>query len=57
MNIVEIRVAGRYKLGSHIATGTYSEVYQGKNVHSGEDVAIKLETQKNRYPQVIYEGQ
>ena len=57
MNIVEIRVAGRYKLGSHISTGGYSEVYQGRNVHSGEDVAIKLEDQKNRYPQVIYEGQ
>jgi len=57
MNIVEIRVAGRYKLGSHISTGGYSEIYQGRNVHSGEDVAIKLEDQKNRYPQVIYEGQ
>lgn len=57
MNIVEIRIAGRYKLGAHIGTGGYSEVYQGRNVHSGEDVAIKLEDQKNRYPQVIYEGQ
>jgi serine/threonine protein kinase len=57
MNIVEIRVAGRYKLGSHIGTGAYSDVYRGKNVHSSEDVAIKLEDQKNRYPQVIYEGQ
>ena len=66
MNLVEIRVAGRYKLGTHVGTGAYSEVYQGnyifskikgKNVHSGEEVAIKLEDQKNRYPQVIYEGQ
>ena len=29
MNIVEIRVAGRYKVGGHIGTGAYSEVYQG----------------------------
>jgi serine/threonine protein kinase len=56
MSSVEIRVAGRYRLGKLIGEGQFSKVYEGYNVHSGEEVAIKLEELKSRYPQILYEG-
>lgn len=42
MNILEIRVAGRYKLGPKIGAAVYGEIYQGKNVQTQQDVAIKM---------------
>ena len=56
MSIVEIRVAGRYRVDSLLGTGLFAEVFEGQNVHSGEKVAIKLENKKTRYPQLGYEG-
>lgn len=56
MNIIEVRVAGRFKLGSKIASGTFCEIYQGTNVHSNQEVAIKLEDIKCKYPQLLYEA-
>lgn len=56
MSIVEIRVAGRYRLDGMIGSGLFGEVFEGRNVHSGEKVAIKLESQKCRFPQLGYEG-
>jgi hypothetical protein len=32
MNPVEIRVSGRYKVGAKIATGSFGNIYLGKNV-------------------------
>ena len=40
---VEIRVAGKYKMGPLIAVGENSEVYEGMNMHTLEPVALKLE--------------
>ena len=30
MDLIEVRVAGRYKIGSHIAKGGFSDIYKGK---------------------------
>lgn len=64
MSIVEVRIANRYKLNSHIGKGLFSEVFEGmrflnagENVYTGEKVAIKLEDKKIRYPQVSFEAQ
>ena len=32
MSVVELRICGRYRLGSKIGVGNFSNVYLGKNV-------------------------
>lgn len=56
MNIIEIRVAGRFKVCQKIGSGGFCDIYQGVNVHSGADVAIKFEDTKTKYPQLLYEA-
>ena len=56
MNIIEIRVAGRFKLMTRIGTGSFCDIYQGVNVHSAVEVAIKFEDTKSKYPQLLYEA-
>ena len=41
MSSIEIRVCGRYRLGEKIYKGKYGSIYIGKNVQSGQEVAIK----------------
>ncbi|KAI3829771.1 hypothetical protein L1987_03899 [Smallanthus sonchifolius] len=49
-------VGGKFKLGRKIGSGSFGELYLGVNVHSGEEVAIKLEPVKTRHPQLHYES-
>ncbi|KAM1321283.1 hypothetical protein ACFX2F_014378 [Malus domestica] len=44
-NCCEIKphvIAGKLKLGRNIGSGSFEELYLGVNVHSGEEVAVKL---------------
>ena len=36
-------VAGKYKVGIKIGQGSFGEIYHGRNIFTGEDVAIKVE--------------
>ncbi|KAL4506522.1 hypothetical protein ABPG72_000093 [Tetrahymena utriculariae] len=56
MSIVEVRVCGRYKLGSRIGTGSFGSIYLAKNVQTNTEVAVKMEEIKSRHPQLLYEG-
>jgi serine/threonine protein kinase len=56
MNILEIRIAGRFQLLSRLASSSFCEIYEGVNVHSNLPVAIKLEDLKCKYPQLLYEA-
>ena len=38
----EIRVGGKYKIISKLGEGSFGEIFQGKNIKTGEDVAVKL---------------
>ncbi|KAM1432414.1 hypothetical protein ACFXTO_014950 [Malus domestica] len=35
-------IAGKLKLGRKIGSGSFEELYLGVNVHSGEEVVVKL---------------
>ncbi|KAK4798481.1 hypothetical protein SAY86_030807 [Trapa natans] len=37
-------IGGKFKMGRKIGSGSFGELYLGVNVHSGEEVAIKLAT-------------
>ncbi|CAN6238684.1 unnamed protein product [Urochloa humidicola] len=49
-------IAGKFKLGKKIGSGSFGELYLGVNIQSGEEVAIKLESVKSRHPQLHYES-
>lgn len=50
-----VRVGGRYRLGRKIGSGSFGDIYLGRNLQTEEEVAIKLESIKCRHPQLAYE--
>ncbi len=53
---MELRVARKFRVGPKIGSGSFGEIYAGTNVHTGEEVAIKLEPLKSKHPQLMYES-
>ncbi|PSS14040.1 Casein kinase 1-like protein [Actinidia chinensis var. chinensis] len=49
-------VAGKFKLGRKIGSGSFGELYLGVNIQTGDEVAIKLESVKTKHPQLHYES-
>ncbi|XP_059534732.1 casein kinase I-like [Myotis daubentonii] len=49
-------VGEKYKLVKKIGAGSFGDVYLAINITSGEEVAVKLEPKKARYPQLLYES-
>ncbi|XP_036353352.2 casein kinase I-like [Ochotona princeps] len=52
----EFVVGEKYKLVRKIGAGTFGDIYMAINITSGEEVAAKLESQKGRYPRLLYES-
>ena len=40
----------RFKLTKKCGSGAFGEIYQGINVKTGEDVAVKLEAARSKFP-------
>ncbi|CAL0327880.1 unnamed protein product [Lupinus luteus] len=53
---MEPRVGNKFRLGRKIGSGSFGEIYLGTNVQTNEEVAIKLENVKTKYPQLLYES-
>ena len=51
-----IIISGKYKLIKKIGSGSFGEIYTAENIHSGDEVAIKLENQSARHLQLQYES-
>ncbi|CAH8662461.1 unnamed protein product [Dicrocoelium dendriticum] len=49
-------VGGKWKLVRKIGAGSFGDIYLGQNVATGEEVAIKLELNTARHPQLFYES-
>nr|XP_006821010.1 PREDICTED: casein kinase I isoform alpha-like [Saccoglossus kowalevskii] len=52
----EFIVGGKYKLVRKIGSGSFGDIYLGVNSTNGEEVGVKLESQKARHPQLLYES-
>uniref|UniRef100_A0A8B9W695 non-specific serine/threonine protein kinase n=1 Tax=Bos mutus grunniens TaxID=30521 RepID=A0A8B9W695_BOSMU len=52
----EFIVGGKYKLVRKIRSGSFGDMYLAINITNGEEVAVKLESQKARHPQLLYES-
>lgn len=53
---VELIVGGKYKLVRKIGSGSFGDVYRAINITNGEEVAVKVESQKARHPQLRKES-
>ena len=49
---MEIRVGGKYKICKKLGSGAFGEIYQGVNLKTNEEVAIKLEKLNCPEPQL-----
>ncbi|PAA67467.1 hypothetical protein BOX15_Mlig014612g2 [Macrostomum lignano] len=52
----EFIVNQKYRLIKKIGSGSFGEIYLGVNQTNGEEIAVKLESQKARHPQLLYES-
>lgn len=53
---LDIRIAGKFRLGRKIGSGSFGDIYLGTHVQTGEEVGIKLESIKSKHPQLLYES-
>ncbi|EGG23880.1 protein serine/threonine kinase [Cavenderia fasciculata] len=53
---MELKIAGKYRMGRKIGGGSFGEIYLGTNIATNEEVAIKLEPAKAVHPQLLFES-
>ncbi|KAI5662795.1 hypothetical protein M9H77_22118 [Catharanthus roseus] len=49
-------VGGKYKLGRKIGSGSFGEIFLATHIDSFEIVAVKIENNKTKHPQLLYEA-
>ncbi|CAM8938842.1 unnamed protein product [Rhodiola kirilowii] len=49
-------IAGKYKLGRKIGSGSFGEIYLASHADTFEMVAVKIENNKTKHPQLMYEA-
>lgn len=53
---MDLQLGGKYKMGKKLGSGAFGEVYQATEIATGKDVAIKVESNRTRHPQLIHEA-
>jgi casein kinase 1 len=53
---MELRVGGKFSLSKRIGGGSFGEIFLGRHVQTGEEVAVKLENRRTKHPQLVYES-
>eukprot|EP01132_Coremiostelium_polycephalum_P000467 gene467-591_t len=56
INSMDLRIAGKYRMGRKIGGGSFGEIFLGTNITTNEEVAIKLEPAKAVHPQLLFES-
>jgi len=49
------RVGKKYRVGKRLGSGAFGEIYQGTDVFTSEEVAIKVESIRAEHPQLRHE--
>ena len=49
-NKLDLKIGDKYKLIKKVGSGAFGEIYKGQNIKTGEEVAVKLEQSKTKFP-------
>lgn len=54
----EIKIGNQFTAikSKKVGSGSFGEIFKGKNVKTGEEVAIKMESNETTTPQLVYES-
>ena len=53
---MEIRISNKYSLGRRIGSGSFGEIFLGKDLQSEQEVSIKLENLSTKHAQLLHES-
>ena len=53
---MEIRISGRYQLGRKIGSGSFGEIFIGRDIQTDNEVSIKLENCQTKHAQLLHES-
>jgi casein kinase 1 len=53
---MEYRIASKYRVDRKIGSGSFGDIYLARNIHTNEQVAVKLEKTHTAHPQLLYES-
>jgi len=53
---MDLKLGGKYKIGKKLGSGAFGEVFSATEISSGEEVAIKVESNKTKHPQLLHEA-
>ena len=53
---MDLKLGGKYKIGKKLGSGAFGEVFSATELASGEEVAIKVESNRTKHPQLLHEA-
>ena len=53
---MNLKLGGKYKLGKKLGEGAFGQVYVAKDNATGEEVAVKVEDNRTKHPQLLHEA-
>jgi len=56
ISLQETRINGRFKFEAFMTQGQFSEIYLGRQVHTGQEFVFKIEPKKSNFPQIAFES-
>lgn len=53
---MDLKLGGKYKIGKKLGSGAFGEVFSATEIATGEEVAIKVESNRTKHPQLLHEA-